>query len=109
VLLVLLFWLGNGILSCTGTDSIDSTGNGSNNSPSADAGPDHTAVFSAFTTFDGSRNSNPDGDQYTFRRAFVAIPDGSIATLSDPTEEHPTFKASQRTLCSCWQSQMKLA
>jgi YVTN family beta-propeller protein len=64
-----------------------------NVAPIADAGPDQSVYVGDLVTLDGSGSSDPDGDPITFMWAFVSVPEGSTATLSDSTSIYPTFVA----------------
>ena len=61
--------------------------------PAADAGPDQTAAPGALVQLDGAGSHDPDGDLLSYRWALVAVPDGSAATLDDPTAVRPSFTA----------------
>lgn len=62
-----------------------------NSKPTANAGPDQTAVVGATVTLDGSSSLDVDGNALTFRWAFAARPAGSTATLSTPLAVTTTF------------------
>ena len=63
----------------------------SNTPPVANAGPDQTAQVTDEVQLDGSRSTDVDGDLLTFSWTLVSQPNGSTATLSDPTVVFPTF------------------
>ena len=62
-----------------------------NRAPTANAGPDETAVVGATVQLDGSFSVDLDGDPLTFLWSFVSRPTGSSAALSDPLAVRPTF------------------
>lgn len=64
---------------------------GLNTPPVANAGPDQTVTVGTTVTLDGSRSTDADGDSLTFRWQLTGLPDGSAATLSNPTAMRPTF------------------
>lgn len=64
-----------------------------NTTPIADAGDDFTIPVGMTATLDASRSVDPDGDPFTYRWEFVRVPDGSGATLDDPTSIRPSFVA----------------
>ena len=57
----------------------------------ANAGPDTTALIGATVTLNGAASSDVDGDPLTFAWSFVSRPDGSGATLSDPSSATPVI------------------
>lgn len=61
--------------------------------PVADAGPDQNVSVGLLTTLDGGDSSDLDEDALSYSWSFVSLPDGSTATLSDPTAVNPTFIA----------------
>jgi len=65
--------------------------NQNNTPPTADAGPDQTVFVDDTVTLDASGTTDIDGQPLTYDWAFVSIPTGSTATLSDPTAVAPTF------------------
>ena len=62
-----------------------------NTPPAANAGPDRTAVVGERVRLDGSGSADSDGDRLSYEWALVAIPDGSSATLLNPTAVRPRF------------------
>jgi RHS repeat-associated protein len=62
-----------------------------NSRPRADAGPDQTATAGDVVQLDGRASSDVDGDPVGFRWSFTTRPDGSTASLSDPTAAQPAF------------------
>lgn len=59
--------------------------------PVADAGPDQVTVTYSIVTLNGSNSSDASGSNLSFNWSLVTVPFGSMATLSDPTAETPTF------------------
>ena len=66
-----------------------------NSPPVADAGPDQTVFVTQSVLLDGTGSSDVDNDALTFLWSFVSIPNGSSATLSDPTSPTPDFTVDQ--------------
>ena len=65
-----------------------------NTAPVADAGQNQSLLVGETVHLDGSKSDDADsGDQLTFVWSFVARPDGSGATLSDPLSATPNFVA----------------
>lgn len=64
------------------------TGNGR---PIADAGADQTRVSGQVAQLDGSGSFDPDLDALIYDWAIVMAPNGSSATLDDPTAVSPSF------------------
>lgn len=62
-----------------------------NNVPAADAGPDQNVRKGILVTLDGLGSSDADSDPLTYSWAFVSVPAGSGATLSNPTLVNPAF------------------
>ena len=64
-----------------------------NSPPVADAGGDQTVPLGGIVQLDGSASSDVDNDTLTFLWTLVDTPPGSVALLSDPAAESPTFTA----------------
>ena len=62
-----------------------------NSAPVADAGPDQIIALNNTVTLDGSGSTDVDGDELSFFWLLTTIPNGSLATLSDPQAVMPTF------------------
>jgi hypothetical protein len=66
----------------------------SNSVPVADAGPDQSIILvNSVVQLDGSQSYDPDGDAIAYQWTLLSAPQGSAATLSDPTSARPTFTA----------------
>jgi K319L-like, PKD domain len=62
--------------------------------PVANAGPDQQVGVGEVVQLDGTGSNDPDGNgALTYLWSFVTRPNGSQATLSDPTSPTPTFTA----------------
>ena len=66
-----------------------------NSPPIANPGPNQTVNAGRSVVLDGSKSSDVDGDPLTFRWSILSRPEGSSATLSDPSAVSPTFFADQ--------------
>ena len=64
-----------------------------NSAPVAHAGPDQNVKTGSEVTLDGSTSSDADGDMLSYSWSFQSVPNGSSATLSNPSAEKPTFTA----------------
>jgi hypothetical protein len=62
-----------------------------NTAPVADAGGDQDVEVGTEVILDGSASNDADADPLTFSWSLTTVPDGSGATLSDPTAAMPTF------------------
>lgn len=62
--------------------------------PIADAGPDRSVTRGEIVTLDGSGSSDPDADYpLSYQWTIGARPQGSMATLDQPSSPHPSFLA----------------
>ncbi len=59
--------------------------------PTANAGPDQSAVFPGTVSLDGSGSTNPESSPLTYKWAIDSGPAGTTAAIDDPTAEKPTF------------------
>lgn len=64
-----------------------------NSAPVAHAGPDQTTTVGATVTVDGSGSTDVDGDALTYLWMLTAVPEGSLAALTDPAAVMPSFVA----------------
>ncbi|MCA9501015.1 MAG: hypothetical protein KC588_17605, partial [Nitrospira sp.] len=62
-----------------------------NSPPVAKAGPDQTVFVTQSVLLNGNSSHDVDGNPLSFNWAFVSIPNGSKATLSNPTSSMPDF------------------
>jgi hypothetical protein len=62
-----------------------------NDVPVAQAGTDQTVFVGETVALDGSASADVDGDSLSFSWAFIDVPAGSTAVLSDGSVEDPTF------------------
>ena len=64
---------------------------GANQTPDADSGPDQTVPVGATAQLNGAGSTDGDGDQLTYAWLVTNQPDGSGATVANPTSVLPTF------------------
>lgn len=64
-----------------------------NTPPVANTGSDQEVIANTTVTLDGSNSIDADGDRLSYNWSLVAVPEDSMATLSDPKAEMPTFNA----------------
>ena len=62
-----------------------------NERPIANAGDDQSVVLTSNVSLDGSKSSDPDNDELTYRWLIVSQPENSTATLDDGTKVNPSF------------------
>lgn len=62
-----------------------------NTPPVANTGSDQEVIANTTVTLDGSNSIDADGDRLSYNWSLVAVPEDSMATLSDPKAEMPTF------------------
>lgn len=92
---------GDYIIQLVVTDSLGATSapatvkvSTTNTPPVANAGPDKVIPWLNFIVpLFGIKSHDEDGDDITFMWTIIAKPEGSVATLSDPTLPGPTFVA----------------
>lgn len=70
------------------TDTIRIT---ANSAPVADAGPERNVATNTVVRLDGTASSDPDGDNLSFAWEFTQRPEGSAASLNDPSSPQPEF------------------
>jgi len=64
-----------------------------NSPPVAKGGPNQTITVTGTVQLDGSESTDVDGDVLTYLWAFVSVPQGSQARLTNPNSPKPTFVA----------------
>lgn len=64
-----------------------------NVAPTAIAGPDQSVVTGSTVFLDGRGSFDPDGDRLTYKWRMFSLPQGSTASLDDPSSPTPTFIA----------------
>ncbi len=69
------------------------TASAQNVSPTARAGSDQQVSPGDTVTLDGSASSDPDDGPLVFAWSFVSMPNGSSATLTQPSSARPSFVA----------------
>jgi hypothetical protein len=74
-------------------DEVTITAVVANGAPTANAGPDRSVAVGDRVALNGSGSADPDGDPLTFAWTMVSQPNGSRATLDDPTSAVPAFTA----------------
>lgn len=74
-------------------DTVRITASSTNSKPVAKAGSDQNKNTGSKITLDGSKSSDADGNNLTFRWTMTSKPEGSSAKLSNPTAVKPTFTA----------------
>jgi len=62
-----------------------------NRPPVAVAGPDQQVMVGSVVTLSGEASYDSDGDPITYLWTIEEAPEGSAATLSDPSSVHPTL------------------
>jgi len=64
-----------------------------NVAPTANPGPSQNVVVGAVVSMDGSASKDSDGGSLTFKWTLIGKPNGSAATLTNPTYPNPKFTA----------------
>ena len=75
---------------CGGGTEANST---TNVAPTANPGPSQNVVVGAVVSMDGSASKDSDGGSLTFKWTLIGKPNGSAATLTNPTYPNPKFTA----------------
>lgn len=81
------------LVSACGGSGSGGGGGTANRAPVADAGSDQFILEQTTVLLDGTASSDPDGDALSWLWAFLSRPEDSVAALSDPNVEAPTFVA----------------
>ena len=61
--------------------------------PTADAGSDQSVIPNTEVILDGTGSSDPNGQQLSYQWSITSRPDGSSASITDPTSSMPTLLA----------------
>ena len=69
-----------------------------NSAPVANAGPDQGTFVGNTVMLDGTASRDADANPLSYRWSLISRPDGSNATLSDPSAPSPSFVADARGL-----------
>ncbi|MCB9745906.1 MAG: hypothetical protein H6740_25250 [Alphaproteobacteria bacterium] len=77
----------------TGVDEVEITAFEVNNVPVANAGANQSVDVGEVVLLNGTGSTDPDGDALNFTWQMLTKPSGSLAQLSDPTSDRPTFTA----------------
>ena len=85
--IVVALWLPTALLACHNRDPDKDT------APVANAGVAQSVQPGSVVTLDGTGSTDADEDTLAYAWSFVTTPEGSTATLSDATSDHPTFTA----------------
>lgn len=81
----------------TSSDEVTVSTESTDRPPVADAGPDQLVQPGQFVSLDGTGSADPDLDPITsYSWSFVALPEGSLATLNGATTSTPSFTADRR-------------
>ena len=64
-----------------------------NVAPTANPGPSQNVVVGTVVSMDGSASKDSDGGSLTFKWSLIGKPNGSAATLTNPTYPNPKFTA----------------
>lgn len=77
------------------SDSVEITAFEVNGLPSANAGANQTVGVGETVLLNGTGSTDPDGDALNYTWTMTSKPSGSLAQLSNPTSDRPTFTADQ--------------